>query len=271
MDPAALLREQLDALNGGISHAMVTIVEADGSTPRKNGKMLVFENGDTLGTIGGGSAECLAAKDAMECIRTGENAFKIYDLSSAATNNTGMTCGGHIKVLIESFPSKPLLVMCGAGHVGCAVLKVAGFMGYSTLLIDDRADEVIDKSIAVADRFVRVKDFEKDITEMDIPAGAFIVIATHGHINDRASLYAALAKKAAYIGMIGSRRKIAGLFEYMRNRGVTDEQLDTVFTPIGLDIGGDTPEEIAVAIMAEVQSSRYHGRSCRHLRELRDQ
>ena len=89
MDSAALLREQLDALNGGISHAMVTIVEADGSTPRKNGKMLVFENGDTLGTIGGGSAECLAAKDAMECIRTGENAFKIYDLSSAATNNTG--------------------------------------------------------------------------------------------------------------------------------------------------------------------------------------
>lgn len=88
MDPAALLRGQLDALNGGISHAMVTIVEADGSTPRKNGKMLVFENGDTLGTIGGGSAECLAAKDAMECIRTGENAFKIYDLSSAATNNT---------------------------------------------------------------------------------------------------------------------------------------------------------------------------------------
>ena len=182
-----------------------------------------------------------------------------------------MTCGGHIKVLIESFPSKPLLVMCGAGHVGCAVLKVAGFMGYSTLLIDDRADEIIDKSIAVADRFVRVKDFEKDITEMDIPAGAFIVIATHGHINDRASLYAALAKKAAYIGMIGSRRKIAGLFEYMRNRGMTDEQLDTVFTPIGLDIGGETPEEIAVAIMAEVQSSRYHGRSCRHLRELRDQ
>ena len=233
--------------------------------------MLVFENGDTLGTIGGGSAECLAAKDAMECIRTGENAFKIYDLSSTATNNTGMTCGGHIKVLIESFPSKPLLVMCGAGHVGCAVLKVAGFMGYSTLLIDDRADEIIDKSIAVADRFVRVKDFEKDITEMDIPAGAFIVIATHGHINDRASLYAALAKKAAYIGMIGSRKKIAGLFEYMRNRGVTDEQLDTVFTPIGLDIGGETPEEIAVAIMAEVQSSRYHGRSCRHLRELRDQ
>ena len=163
MDSAALLREQLDALNGGISHAMVTIVEADGSAPRKNGKMLVFENGDTLGTIGGGSTECLAAKDAMECIRTGENAFKIYDLSSAATNNTGMTCGGHIKVLIESFPSKPLLVMCGAGHVGCAVLKVAGFMGYSTLLIDDRADEIIDKSIAVADRFVRVKDFEKDI------------------------------------------------------------------------------------------------------------
>lgn len=123
--------------------------------------MLVFENGDTLGTIGGGSAECLAAKDAMECICTGENAFKIYDLSSAATNNTGMTCGGHIKVLIESFPSKPLLVMCGAGYVGCAVLKVAGFMGYSTLLIDDRADEIIDKSIAVADRFVRVKDFER--------------------------------------------------------------------------------------------------------------
>ena len=270
MDTAALLKEQLDALKGGISHAMVTIVEADGSAPRKSGKMLVFEGGETSGTIGGGSAEYLAARDAMECIRTGENALKVYDLSSAATNNTGMICGGHIRVLIEPFPARPLLVMCGAGHVGCAVLKLAGFLGYATLLIDDREDGPISGSIAVADRFVRVEDFEKELAEADIPAGAFIVIATHGHVNDSASLCAALTKKAAYIGMIGSRKKIAGLFEYMRGRGFTDEQLDAVFTPIGLDIGGETPEEIALAIMAEVQSSRYRGKSCRHLKELRD-
>lgn len=269
MDTAELLRRQLDALESGTSHALLTIVEVTGSSPRKSGKMLVLSDGTAFGTIGGGAAELLAVKDSIECMRLRENLLKTYDLSPEPTNNTGMTCGGQIKVLIESFAAKPLLVMCGAGHVGCAMLKAARFIGYSTLLIDDRPDDVIGESIRQADSFVRVSSFEADMMDMDIPEGAFIVIATHGHVNDRAALYAALSKKPSYVGMIGSRKKIAGLFEYMRGRGVPDSLLDTVFTPIGLDIGGETPEEIALAIMAEVQATRY-GKSCRHLKEIRD-
>lgn len=162
-----------------------------------------------------------------------------------------------MSVLIEAFIAKPLLVMIGAGHVGAAVMHIAEFIGYDTLLIDDRTDEQIADKIAAAGRFVRVKDFEAEIKAMDIPDGAYYVIATHGHAHDGAALAGTLSKNAAYIGMIGSSKKIAALFAKLTAQGASEEQLSTVYTPIGLDIGGETPEEIAVSIMAQIQQVRY--------------
>lgn len=264
MNAIEIVKEQTAAYDAGKSCAVVTIAQADGSTPRSNGKMIVYADGSSKGTVGGGAVELLAIRDAQKCIQTGENAFREYDLTSPASD-TGMTCGGHISVMIEVFIPRPLLVMCGAGHVGGCVLKLAGFVGFDTLLIDDRpADSIADK-IENAGRFAGVKDFEGEIKEMNIPEGAYFVIATHGHACDGEALSGALSKNAAYIGMIGSSKKVAALFDKLRAKGIADEQLNSVYTPIGLDIGGETPEEIAVAIIAEIQAVRY-GKKTSHMK-----
>ena len=203
MNAIDIVKEQAAAYDAGKSYAVVTIVHSDGSTPRSSGKMIVYADGTTRGTIGGGAVELIAIKDAIKCIENGANAYKEYDLTSPSSN-TGMTCGGDMGVLIEAFIAKPLLVMIGAGHVGAAVMHIAEFIGYDTLLIDDRADEQIADKIAAAGHFVRVKDFEAEIKAMDIPDGAYYVIATHGHAHDGAALAGTLSKNAAYIGMIGS-------------------------------------------------------------------
>ena len=140
MNAIDIVKEQAAAYDAGKSYAVVTIVHSDGSTPRSSGKMIVYADGTTRGTIGGGAVELIAIKDAIKCIENGTNAYKEYDLTSPSSN-TGMTCGGDMSVLIEAFIAKPLLVMIGAGHVGAAVMHIAEFIGYDTLLIDDRADE----------------------------------------------------------------------------------------------------------------------------------
>lgn len=249
MDSLELLRAQLRAFEEGRAHALITIVEVDGSTPRASGKMLVYEDGTSLGTIGGGEVELLAGRDALSAISSGQNLCRSYDLS---TPGIGMTCGGHVRVLIEPFKARPLLVMCGAGHVGGKVLQLAGFLGFDTLLLDDRDETQISDKIQLAHRFVPVRDFARELLALDIAPGAYYVIATHGHTFDGDALTAALQKRAAYVGMIGSRKKIAALFAELEKKGVARAALDTVYTPIGLDLGGETPEEIALAILAEI-------------------
>ncbi|MEZ3435091.1 MAG: XdhC/CoxI family protein [Lachnospiraceae bacterium] len=263
MNVIEIVKEQMRAYEEGKSCAVVTIVEADGSTPRSKGKMIVYTDGSTKGTIGGGAVELLAIRDARECIRKGENLAKTYDLNSPSSE-TGMTCGGCMTVLIEAFAARPLLVVCGAGHVGGAVLHLASFVGFDTLLIDDREEAAIADKIALADRFVRVKGFEEEVAAMDIRPDAYYLIATHGHSFDGEALAAILTKEAKYIGMIGSSKKIEALFGRLKEKGFTQEQLDKVYTPVGLDLGGETPEEIAVAVIAEVMAVKY-GHTGEHL------
>lgn len=265
MDSYCFIQEQLKAHEARKSHAVVTILEADGSTPRSHGKMLVYADGSTVGTVGGGAVELLAKRDAQECIRSRTNAVKHYDLESEASN-TGMTCGGKMSVLIESYSAKPLLVMCGAGHVGGSLIRVAKLTGFEVLLIDSRPTELIRDKIELADRFLPVKHFGQGIREAEIDADAYYVIATFGHSHDGEALEAVLQKQSAYVGMIGSRIKVAALFDGLRAKGVREEQLRRVYTPIGLDIGGETPEEISISIMSEILAVK-NGRSGRHLAE----
>lgn len=263
MNAIEIVKEQMRAYEEGKSCAVVTIVESDGSTPRSNGKMIVYTDGSTKGTIGGGAVELLAIRDAGECLRRGENLSKTYDLNSPSSE-TGMTCGGCMTVLIEVFAARPLLVVCGAGHVGGAVLHLASFVGFDTLLIDDREEGAIADKIALADKFTQVKRFEEEIAAMEIVPGAYYLIATHGHSFDGEALAGILAKDAKYIGMIGSSKKIEALFGKMREKGFAREQLERVYTPVGLDLGGETPEEIAIAIIAEILTVKY-GHSGEHL------
>lgn len=262
MQAIEIVREQMRAYEEHKNFAVVTIIDAAGSTPRSNGKMIVFENGTTKGTIGGGKVEFMAIQEAIHSIKEGSSKSCTYKL----TPEMGMTCGGAVTVLIETFTNPPLLVMCGAGHVGGAVLKLASFLGFQTLLVDDREEAYIADKIALADKFISTEDFEKALQDMELPEKTYVVIATHGHKGDGEALLGVIRKKVAYIGMIGSRKKIQTEFELMRSKGISDEELANVYTPIGLDLGGESPEEIAFAIMAEIMKVK-NGTSAKHLRE----
>ena len=243
-----LLQLQLDAQRAGETYAVVTIAEAFGSVPRTSGKMLVYADGRSIGTIGGGPAEQAAKQDALEAIAAGENKF-LHRIPSSAP---GTSCAGQLSLLIEVFQPKPLLVVFGGGHVGTSLLRLARATGFRTLLLDDRPEDLIPDAVRLSERFVRVKNVEQDILSAQIPAGAFFVLCGHDHAVDGEALAAALRKSPRYIGMLASRRKICSLFSALKERGFPSERLEFVHTPIGLDLGGETPQELAVGILAQI-------------------
>lgn len=258
MNTLDILHEQTRALQMRRSFSVVTLINAE-DTARSSGKMLVYDSGEIFGTIGGSELESLAREDALQALHDNTVVCRTYDLSGEDAEK-GLRCGGKATVMIEPFVSRPVLVMVGAGHVGGAVLKLGRFVGFETILVDDRDEEKIADKIALADTFVKVEDFESGVAALDVPDTASFVLAAHGHSFDCAALAGALQRKSGYVGMIGSPQKAQALFDKLRQRGVSDEQLATVHSPIGLDIGGETPEAIALSIMAEVMMVK-NGRS----------
>ena len=255
MDAIDIAREQLRAFEAGKPFATVTIVDTRGTTSRSYSKMLVFADGTALGTVGGSGKEKAAISDAVECIRTGKPALRTYgDEIRAADGKAG---GGEFTMFIEPSPARPRLVVAGGGHVGGAVLRLARFLGYETWLIDDRDEDFLSDKISLASRFIPVKDYEADLRALEIPDDSFVVLCTYSHPTDAAALAAMLEKECRYLGMLGSRKKIAGIFAGLEKRGYTPEQMARVRTPIGLDLGGETPEEVALSILSEIQAVRY--------------
>lgn len=247
-----ILREQLRAFEQNIRHAVVTIAASDNKTTRTQGKMLVFENAAPIGSVGGGTVERLVLHDALESIRLGSGGLRSYDLNSQAAD-AGMVCGGALTVLIEVYGTRPTLVMCGAGHVGAAVMPLARTVGFEVILVDSRSpDAMLPGAFHAADRFVQVTDYEAGLRELDVAPGAYYVIAGPNHDSDGAALAGALTKNAAYVGMIGGPKKISAINARLLEKGFTQRELDAVHTPIGLDIGGERPEEIAISVMAEI-------------------
>ena len=243
-----LLQAQLDAQRAGETYAVVTIAEAFGSVPRSSGKMLVYPDGRTIGTVGGGPAERRAKQDALTAMDCGKNAFLRYDFPSAG----GSACAGSLSMLIEVFQPRPLLVVFGGGHVGTSLLRLAKPTGFRTVLFDDRDASQIAEAVQLADRFVQVQNVEQGLLAAPVPAGAYFVLCGHDHAVDGEALAAALQKKPRYLGMLASRRKIEALFSKLESRGFSRAQLDFVHTPIGLDLGGETPQELAVGILAQI-------------------
>lgn len=259
MEFTDLLEEQLAAAKAGKDLAVATIVAAEGGTTRTQGKMLVYADGTTSGTIGGGAVEHSVIRDALLSLESGENAVKVYDYDTEMATK-GLSCGGKLTVFLESCRcTRPQLVMVGGGHVGTALLAAAKLAGFATTLIDTRDESKIGEAIALADTFIPVTNFYEDVESLTLHPGAFYVIATYGHTYDGDALMGVLSHEdAAYIGMIGSRRKIAMIFARLEEEGIPHEKLEAVHSPIGLDLGGETPEEIAVSILAELLMVKNH-------------
>ena len=254
-----LLQEQAESLRAGRDFAVVTIVNSE-NLARTSGKMVVYADGAISGTVGGGMWEQAAIHDAREALKTGENAIKVYDFNSQLAQ-AGFQCDGRMTAFIEVCRNDALkLVVVGGGHVGNSVIRTARAVGFHTTLVDTRGEDIIGDSIRMADRFIPVKSFG-DVEQCDLPRGASFVVSTYGHMVDGAALGGVLRRgDAAYVGMLGSRQKIRAIFEKLREAGLPQETLDTVHTPIGLDLGGETPEEIALAVVAEILAVK-NGRS----------
>ena len=250
MQNMKILRAQLCAYEENIPYAMVTIVESEGAT-RSKGKMMVYESGEVLGSVGGGTIEQLAIRDARAAIASGVGGLRSYDLNTQAAKD-GHACSGAMQVLIEPYGTRSTLVLSGAGHVNKAVLPIAKGLGFRTILVDNRPEELIADAIALADKFVPVTNFEEGLKALDVADGAYYVLAGPNHECDGSALAGALTKNGKYVGMIGGPPKIKNIFAKLKDRGFTQEQLDFVHTPIGLDISSERPEEIAISIMAEV-------------------
>jgi xanthine dehydrogenase accessory factor len=245
-----------ELLRRGGRGAVVTIVETTGSTPRKAGaKMLVDENGRVTGTVGGGCVEADLFAFAREVMRTGRVATREIDLSARSADENDMLCGGRIRVMIEPVIGDEKLVILGAGHISRALHDVCRGLDLLITVTDDRPQFATAERFPAAHRVVAAP-FAEQFARLDIDANTCVVIVTRGHENDELCMEMALRTPAKHIALVGSRTKAALFRAHLREKGFTDGELARVRCPAGLDIGAETPEEIALSIAAELVAVR---------------
>ena len=248
-----------DALERGEQAALVTIVSTTGSTPQRIGaKMLVYADGRTVGTIGGGCYENDAFWKAREAITNRKPRMVHYELSDDFAQETGLICGGQMDVYIEPIEPSPELYVVGAGHVGFHLARLAHEVGFRVHVVDDR------EKFANRERFpdaveIVVDDIPAWIARANLPPHAYAVIVTRGHTNDLEAMRALAPRELRYLGLIGSRAKVARIYDALVSDQMAPELLARVHAPIGLDIGAVTPQEIAVSILAELIAVK-HGK-----------
>lgn len=255
-----VLEAFLDELRCGRRAVLATIVRASGSTPRSLGaRMIVLADGSTVGTIGGGAFEAMVTCDAKELLEgpDAQAAVKRYTFTEEGQDALGMACGGTAEVLLEPSQSGARLVIFGAGHVGLALARLARTVGFAPELVDDRkefCDAAAESSVG------RVFPCDAAYAE-GVPAldpSCYVAVVTRCHRTDRLALKRVLGQPLKYVGLIGSRRKKAVIFgELAEQDGVSSADLAQVRCPIGLPLGGETPEEIAVSIVAELLQTKY--------------
>jgi xanthine dehydrogenase accessory factor len=245
-----------EALAKGETVAVVTIVSTRGSTPQRVGaKMLVHADGRMLGTIGGGCYESDALGKARDALRTLKPTLVKYELTDDFAEETGLICGGQMEVFIEPIEPPPQLVILGAGHVGLQLGRLAPGLGFRVTVVDDR------ERFANRDRFpeaaaIVVDSIPEWITRTPLPRSAYVVVLTRGHRQDYDAIRALAGLDLRYVGLIGSRAKVARVVERAREEGLPADWLRNLRAPVGLDIGAVTPEEIAVSILGELVAAR---------------
>ncbi len=250
-DHRALLAELSDALDAGRPVVLATIVSTARSVPRHAGtKMLIYPDGSTSGTVGGGEVEAFVRADALAALASGTTRLATYNLQDPEQGDPGI-CGGTMTIALEPFMSPDTVFVVGCGHVGRTVVDLAHWLGYRTIATDDRPDLVTEEALPNADvRFVGT--LEEAISAHPITTNTAVVVVTRSHDLDVELLPSLLSSPARYIGVMGSKRRWETTRAGLLDAGVTPEAIDRVHVPIGLDIGAETVEEIAVSIMSEV-------------------
>lgn len=239
--------------------ALVTVIRTSGSVPRHAGaKMLIAADGAILGgTIGGGEMESRAIQLAQRAITDGQARVASYSLADLAKGDPGV-CGGVVELFIEPLLPSPTLLVVGAGHVGRALTHLAKWCGFRVIVSDDRAELCTPEQCPGADAYLP-GPLGARLAEVPLTAQTYVALVTRGYPIDVDALPALLDSPVAYIGVIGSRRRWMTAAEALRERGVSDAMLRRVRAPIGLELNAETPEEIAVSIMAEIIMLRRQG------------
>ena len=248
-------------------YATATVVKTEGNTPRKPGaKMLVFADGSIVGSVGGGIVEKQTIADCLAAMNSGQNLMKTYSAISQEVVEKGMVCGNNMTIFIESGERLPYLYLCGCGHVAQAVLPLAKALGYYVVAIDARDISGYEEALAPADELHILESFDQ-IGQLNFISGSAFIVCSFSHKTDGDILNVILSKEPSYVGMLGGKPKIRALFTKLKENGYSEEVLKQIHAPIGLDIGGEKPVEIAVSIMAEVLAAKYSG-SCRSMRDI---
>lgn len=238
--------------------ALCTVVKSEGSTPRHVGsKMLVYPDGKFVGTVGGGDLEHRVLDEAWMAMSDGESRMLSYTMSDPSRGDPGV-CGGTVEVFVEPILPPAMIVVIGAGHVGKAVVYLAKWLGFRVAVSDDRAEFCNPEVTPGADAYYPV-EMGKLPEQLKINKRTYIVITSRGSSVDALGLPSLLETNPAYIGVIGSRRRWLTTVKALKAKGVSEDKINQVHSPMGLELNAETPEEIAVSILAEIMMIKDKG------------
>ncbi|MBI4873546.1 MAG: XdhC family protein [Acidobacteria bacterium] len=236
--------------------ALATIIQVNGSIPSfQSAKLLVREDGSMLGTIGGGCVEAEVWAAAREVMAAEKPRQLSFSLGQEAAYDNGLICGGQLDVYVEPVLPQPRAVVFGAGHISRSLSRIAATAGFATVIVDDR------DAFANRERFpeaeeVFAEEYETVFPKLSVNESSYLIIVTRGHRDDMRVLRWAAGSPARYIAMIGSRRKVIAVVQELEKEGLPRAALERIFAPMGLEIGAQTPEEIAVSVVAEMIAVR---------------
>jgi len=224
---------------------LATVIEVNGASPAKVGAQIVLlDDGTTVGTVGGGKLEASILQDAHASLSDGQPRLTHYTLAEEGPDAIGTLCGGEVRVFIQPYLPASKLIIVGGGHIGQPLQVMGEAAGFNVIVVDAEPG------------LATVSGLEALVLDHD----SYVVLITTDHVSDEAALRQVIGSPARYIGMIGSRAKCQTILEHLRADGHTEDHLARVYAPIGLDLGGTSPQEIAVAILAEVIAVRRGGR-----------
>jgi xanthine dehydrogenase accessory factor len=256
--PGTIYKALSDLEKNNESAALCTVIKSEGSTPRHVGsKMLVYPDSKFIGTVGGGELESRVIKAALDSLQSGEAQTLSYSMVDPARGDPGV-CGGTVEVFVEPITPPATIVVIGGGHVGRAVVHLAKWLGFRVAVSDDRAEFCNPESVPGADAYYPVPMADLP-NQFKVTRQTFLVVTSRGSALDAAGLPPLLDSDAAYIGVIGSKRRWLTTVKALKEKGIAEETIARVHSPMGIELNAETPEEIAVSIMAEILMLRDRG------------
>jgi xanthine dehydrogenase accessory factor len=267
MSSIEIFQELAEILKRGEAAAIAVVIRIEGSAPRKTGaRMLVRGDGTSLGTIGGGRLEAETIQAALECQKTRSIKILSFDLTKLKDPDMDLRCGGTVMILVEPVVPPDECIIFGGGHVGYAIYSILSMVDFKITLVDDRKKYATQKRFPKAGKII-CAPYEKSFAKLSPKKDTYIVICTRAHSHDEECLCWALKSPAEYVGMLGSKSKVASFRKKMHGQGIKSGRIKSLHAPIGLEIGSVTPEEIAVSVAAEmiqVRAAKFADSAKRH-------